>query len=170
VTLHSNHVTLIVGLLCAAGRQKANLWLHPKVYRSSLPHDRGKPPQLAQETRTEAVHVSPRRAISMSLFVPLLEFNPYQRRVAVVILGLTSAPLARSACTAAASPRWATCGSAISQTEIFSISSSVSCSSVLSYSFLDGYPEKAPLRNKVYIDNRNWNSKDIRSPGDACAE
>lgn len=31
---------------------------------------------LAQETRTQAVHVSPRRVVSMSRFVPLLEFNP----------------------------------------------------------------------------------------------
>ncbi len=52
----------MVGLFSAAGRQKANLWLHPKVYRSSLPHDRGQPPLLAQETRTEAVHVSHRRS------------------------------------------------------------------------------------------------------------
>ena len=39
-------------------------------------------------TEAKAVHVSPGRVISMSLFVLLLEFNPYQRRVAVVILGI----------------------------------------------------------------------------------
>jgi hypothetical protein len=35
---------------------------------------------------------------------------------------------------------------------------------------LDRYPKKAPFRNKVYVDKRNWNAKDIRWPGDACPE
>jgi hypothetical protein len=33
---------------------------------------------------------------------------------------------------------------------------------------LDGYPDKTPFRNKVYIDKRNWNSKNIFRPADAC--
>ena len=48
---------------------------HPKVCCPPLPHDRGQSSQLAQEAWTEAVHALPRRVVSMSLFVPLLEFN-----------------------------------------------------------------------------------------------
>ena len=48
---------------------------------------------LNQETQTEAVHISPCRVFSMPLFVLLLEFNPYQRRVAVTLLGIDAGSL-----------------------------------------------------------------------------
>jgi len=57
----------------------------PKVYRSSPPHDRGQSSQLAEETRAEVVPVSPRRLVSMSLFVPLLEFNQFQNVMRFVL-------------------------------------------------------------------------------------